>query len=105
MKTAGRGIGASLLATLGIGVSACAVCCAPPLILAIGLLGVSGATAGALLSWWLPIVGVLMVLAAGLLIVLPKRRTSRRSEDSHSTPCGCGPQPEVAPEDRSTLNA
>jgi drug/metabolite transporter superfamily protein YnfA len=85
-----RGIGASLLATAGIGVSACAVCCAPPLVLAIGMLGVSGATAGALLSWWLPIIGVLMVVGAALLVIVPRRRAARCSgDDDRTTDCGC----------------
>lgn len=97
-----RGIWASLLGTLGIGVAACAACCEPPLVLAIGLLGASGA-AGAILGWWLPIIGALMVISAVLLLVVPKHRPRCRLRDNEPTGCGCPPQQHVTPDGRSTL--
>lgn len=97
-----RGMWAGMLAALGIGVAGCAVCCAPPLVVAIGVLGASGA-AGAILGWWLPIVGALMVAAAVLVVLVPKRRSWRRSEDGESAGCGCAQQRDVSPDGRPTL--
>lgn len=98
----GRGMCASLLGALGIGVVACGVCCAPAFVVAIGLLGLTGAT-GAILGWWLPLIGALMVVAAVLVLVLPKRRERCRPDDRGSPGCGCEPQEETTLDSRSTL--
>lgn len=98
-----HGTWARVLGTLGIGVTACATCCAPPLVVAIGFLGLSGGAAGALLGWWLPLVGVLMVGAAACLLVLPKRRPQCRPEADTTIGRGPVPQQSAAPDARFWL--